>query len=135
MTKEAILESFKNDTAKTDTYYWVQGDEYTEPMALLYNINKQWKVEMSGQLTFISSGKLRLIFGKLCVLREIDFKNDMIDSLPQKCQGLILHPYMILSDSKKQRVLYRNDYVINIGMGVIPQNIFPNEGSYIQYKE
>jgi len=135
MTKEAILDSFKNDTAKVNTYYWVQGEETSEPMALLFNVDKQWRIEMSGQLKFISSGKLRLIFGKLCVLREVDFKNDKIDSLPQKCQGLILHPYMTLSDSKQETVVYRNDFVVNIGMGVIPKSMFPNDGSYIQYKE
>ena len=129
---------FNEKTAKVNTYYWIQKKHTDKIIPLLFNIDREWRVELNSETEFLSPGKLRLIYGKDCVLREVDFENDKVDSIPEEFYQIKLAPFALLKEESidiSANIIFRNDFIVSMGGVYMPANNFESKGFYLKYKK
>jgi hypothetical protein len=68
----------KKHSRETKKHYWIKTEGFESSYTPLYYGSDGWRVEVQGKTCFISDYKLKLLFGKLSFLREVDFKHDSI---------------------------------------------------------
>lgn len=118
---------------KTDSYYWIKHeDDYTP---IYHNYEKQWKVTIANKIRFITYAKLKSVFGKDCVVREVDFKKDkMKGTLPKNAANIMLFHYVIKSDKGSDVVVMKNNNVVLVDKMVIPSSEM-DDGFYLDFNE
>lgn len=96
---------------KTDRYYWVKTNGYHASHTPMYlNTDNQWRIEINDTTLFISDYKLELLYGRGCVIREVDFNADL-NSAPKQNAFL---PHLVSTDNS-HAVFYVNT-AINMAM-------------------
>lgn len=105
-------------------YYWVKTDGYDlKYRAFLFN-GTSWKISFQDADKFISSYKLELLFGKDCVIREVDFQNDIDDGTIENDPDMKLSfvDAFTLSDDGR---FFVTSYIPIFGFPVINGKIIP----------
>jgi len=128
---------FNEKTSQSNKYYWVKNKNTGAIIPLLFNIDRQWRVEVNYEVEFFSPGRLRLMYGKECVLREVNFEKDIIDVLPADRYSVKFAPFALPNDKPTEdpHIIFRNDFVVATGGMYIPTHSFPSEGNYLKYNE
>lgn len=61
-------------------YYWVKVDGIIHKYIPIFkNVDGEWVYKSQTTTSFISDYVLELLHGKGCVIREVDFENDVVD--------------------------------------------------------
>jgi len=109
------------DNLKKDTWYWIQDETSYRPIPYLYNSYGQWKLSINGTVAFINSAKMRGLFGKDCVLREVDLELDRFEPEEKIVQ---LTPKVLMNDkSNSFGVLMGNSFVTLVDFVAIPEQL------------
>lgn len=100
----------KNHLRATNKHYWVKTEDFESPYTPLYYGSDGWRVEVQGKTCFISDYKLKLLFGTLSIIREVDFKLDTLkftvgDVENYKDFDTKLIPMHILTDDNQNEIL------------------------------
>lgn len=117
------------DALDKNTWYWIQTSEYLEPIPFYYNNDSQWKLSFNGCTTFVNSAKMRGIFGKDCVLREVDVIKDRVFERESTAQLL---PRVSISDDKRVIIFMANDFITMVDYIAVPEDLGE---FYIKYCE
>lgn len=105
----------------TDTHYWIKHEDTYTPV--YHNYEKQWKVLIANKTRFITYAKLKSIFGKECLIREVNFDTDkMQGELPKHGANILLFPFAFQSDTGKNTIAMKNNNVILIDNMIIPSS-------------
>jgi hypothetical protein len=100
--KEIII-NMKKIELKPNTYYWVKNSGYHAEYIPLYFSGHSWKLSIRDKDIFISNYKLELLYGKNCILREINHSTDLLKEDPEiSC----FFPALVESDSGSDIVFF-----------------------------
>jgi hypothetical protein len=58
-------------------YYWIKVSGMINEFLPIYYNNGKWRISIQDSTKIVSENTLKLIFGKDCILREVDFKKDI----------------------------------------------------------
>ena len=114
-------------------YYWVKTGEYKDPLPFYFS-KDGFRVDIVGRTNFITPYALGLIFGKDCILREVDFVNDLIENSEVE-SPLDVIPFAIEEDGKiQEQIMFGNAQSVLYANMLIPTTSFP-VGKYIKFKK
>tara|TARA_B100001245_G_C22756865_1_gene366349 strand:+ start:242 stop:628 length:387 start_codon:yes stop_codon:yes gene_type:complete len=114
-------------------YYWVKVDGYDlKYRAFLFN-GTSWKISFHDSDKFISSYKLELLFGKDCVIREVNFEKDIDDGTIENDLDMKLSFVDAFSLSDDGR-LFVTPYIPVFGFPVINGKIIPQPNIFDDIK-
>jgi hypothetical protein len=112
--------------------YWVNTDGYfCKFLPLLYG-NDGWIVTSDDRTLFLSDYKLQLLFGKKCILREVNIDTDILTEDPIKNSF-----FPLLLNSGDHHTVFMTHPTLNISLHngmIIPKPEVPFLG-YLHYPE
>ena len=93
---------------KNNAYYWIKTSGIIHKYIPMYrNHSGQWKHETLTDSNYISDYKLKLLYGKDCVVREVDFELDLVEWVQNSYEDLQrLEFFVIESESGSPVVLF-----------------------------
>lgn len=120
-------------------YYWVNTAGYHNSQAPMYWGVDGWKLELGDSHKFVSHRVLESIYGKNCVIREVDFEKDVLDlNTDQADEKIMLNTLnFIVMKSDNGEPVIMNYYpafrmMNHNGMLILLRD---NDFSYLVYKQ